>query len=224
MTGANSGTFRLYCAEHILQEVFEHSERWAFECHVAHDAFLECWERQFLPIFRLVRTRSLRKLLSPKERQRIDQLADQDDAPSAMLALTIGAFFLTEDRDARLAVYGVYANPEERRRWLAPLMSGGDAGELWKFILTATAIPTLAMSGIWKLGRWLNERSPWTLGAAFASATFLAARISRENYRRIGSVLWHLSTHFVDGVIVPYNQSVERFNAMAPLIRHGRIW
>jgi hypothetical protein len=218
MTGANSRTFRLYCAKHVLQEVLEHSERWAFECRVSHDAFLECWEREFLPLLRLVETRSLRELLSPKERERIDQLPDQDDAPSAMLALTIGAFFLTEDGDARFAVYGVDANSEERRRWLAPLMSGGDAAELWKFILTATAVPTLTMGGIWKLGRWLYERSPWTLGAAVASAMFLAMRISRENYRRIGEVFWQLSTYFVDGIIVPYNQSIERFNTMAPPI------
>jgi hypothetical protein len=38
-------------------------------------------------------------------------------------------------------------NAEERRKRLEPLMRGGDA-ELWKVILTATALPTLGIRAL----------------------------------------------------------------------------
>ncbi len=144
MTGANTGTFRLFCADHVVEEVREHSERWAFEMGIPYNAYVECWNQSLLPHLRLVDTSGLRELLSPGEVERVDALRDRDDMPSAMLALALGAFYLTEDGPARLAVYGVDLEPEERRKWLEPLRCGGDAGELWKLILTATAVPTLA--------------------------------------------------------------------------------
>jgi predicted nucleic acid-binding protein len=84
LTGANTGTFRLYCAEHVLDEVREHAEEWASDLKIACDTYIKCWERHFLPNLRLVRTTALRRLLSPEERARIDALPDRDDVPSAM--------------------------------------------------------------------------------------------------------------------------------------------
>jgi hypothetical protein len=218
MTGANTGTFRLFCAAHVVEEVREHSERWAFEMGIPYNAYVECWNQSLLPHLRLVDTRGLRELLSPGEGERVDALRDRDDTPSVMLALALGAFYLTEDGPARLAVYGVDLEPDERRKWLERLRCGGDAGELWKLILAATAVPTLAVTGLWNLGRWLYERSPWALAAALGPAVFFAMKAKPESYRRLGAMLHDSAMYFADGVIVPYNESIARFNAMAPPI------
>jgi hypothetical protein len=216
MTGANTGTFRLFCANHVLEEVLEHGERWALEMGIPYNAYMECWNRYLLPHLRLVDTSDLRWLLSPNECGRIDGLRDPDDAPSAMLSLSLGAFYLTEDGPARLAVYGIDVNAEERRKWLEPLMRGGDAGELWKVILTATAVPTLGIRGLWKAGCWLYEKSPWALMATLGSGIFFATRAKPETYRRLGEVLAQAAIYFSDGIITPYNESIARFNRMAP--------
>jgi hypothetical protein len=189
MTGANTGTFRLFCASHVLEEMLGHGERWALEMGTPYSAYMECWNRYLLPHLRLVDTSDLRWLLSPNECERIDGLRDPDDAPSAMLSLALGAFYLTEDGPARLAVYGIDVNAEERRRWLEPLVRGGDAGELWKVILTAVAVPTLGIRGLWEAGCWLYEKSPWALMAALGSGIFFATRAKPETYRRFGEVL-----------------------------------
>lgn len=216
MTGANTGTFRLFCAAHVLEEVREHSERWALEMGIPYDDYVACWNQMLLPHLRLVDTSGLRELLAPGEVERVDALRDRDDTPSATLALTLGAFYLTEDGPARLAVYGVDLEPDERRKWLEPLRCGGDAGELWKLILTATAVPTLAVTGLWNLGRWLYARSPWVLAAALGPAAFFAMKAKPESYRRLGAMLHDSAMYFAESVIVPYNESIARFNAMAP--------
>lgn len=216
MTGTNTGTFRLFCAAHVVEEVLEHGERWALEMGIPYDAYMECWNESLSPHLRLVDTIGLRALLSPEERKSIDALRDRDDTPSAMLSLVLGAFYLTEDGPARRAVYGVDVDADERRRWLAPLMSGGDAGELWKLILTAAAVPTVAIAGLWNLDRWLYGRSPWALAAVLGSAVLLAARTKPDNYRRFGAAMGQAATYFSDGVVGPYNESLARFNAMAP--------
>lgn len=106
MTGANTGTFRLFCAAHVVEEVREHSKRWAFEMGIPCNAYAECWNQNLLPHLRLVDTRGLRELLSPSEVERVDKLHDLDDTPSAMFALALGAFYLTETvpRDSRFTV------------------------------------------------------------------------------------------------------------------------
>lgn len=218
ITGANAGTFRIFCAAHVVQEVIEHGERWASEMGIPHVTFIDRWKREFLPCLRLVDTRDLEELLSPQEVQRVTRLSDPDDRPSVTLALALGAYFLTEDRAARLAVYVNDANAEERRRWLEPLMRGGDAGELWKLIIATMAIPTALVGGLWNLSKSLYEKSPWLLGTALGISIFFGARIKKENYRRLGGFVGEATTYFVESVINPYNECVARFNEVAPPI------
>lgn len=216
LTGANTGTFRLYCAEHVLVEVARHAERWASEMKIAPDTYFRCWERDFLPHLRLVRTTNLRSLLSPEERGRIDALPDRDDIPSAMLALSLGAFYLTEDAHARFAAYGEEADAEELRRWLDPLRCGGNAGELQKLMVIASAVPVLTIAGLWTSGRWLYSKTPWALAIAAGLGLFAASRVKRETYRATGGVLGRALTYFVVGIIGPYNENMEQFAKMAP--------
>ena len=117
-----------------------------------------------------------------------------------------------------IAVYVNNANAEERRRWLEPLMRGGDAGELWKLIIATMAIPTLLVSGLWNLSKSLYEKSPWLLGTALGISILFGARIKKENYLRLGAFLGEASMYFVESVINPYNECIARFNEVAPPI------
>lgn len=216
LTGANTRTFRLYCAEHVLREVGEHAERWAFELRIAHDIYVHCWEQEFLPILRVVRTTDLGQLLSPEERARIDRLPDRDDVPSATLALCLGAFYLTEDAASHFAVYGKDADAEERRRWLEPLRCGGDAGELQKLMAITSAVPVLPIAGLWAFGRWLYGKSPWALAIAAGLGLLAASRVKRETYYSAGDFLGQALTYYVEGLLGPYYENVERFAQMAP--------
>jgi predicted nucleic acid-binding protein len=218
LNGANSGTFRLFCAQHVLEEVAEHSERWASDCGIPYDVYSDCWSRHFLPAIRLVSTAELRRLLSLEERHRIDALhaIDPDDVPSATLALALGAFYVTEDADARFAVYGKEAKAAERNNWLDPLMCAGNAGELHKLVAIASAAPVAGIAGAWRLGRWLYEQSPWALAAAVGVALFSATRIKKETYHATGRAVGEGFMRFSDGVMLPYNENVQRFRAMLP--------
>jgi predicted nucleic acid-binding protein len=216
ITGANTGTFRLFCAEHVLEEVVEHSQEWASELGIPYDAYVNCWRQYFLPNMRLVSTTQLRGLLSPEEGKRIDKLPDRDDVPSATLALVLGAFYVTEDALARFAVYGVDADAEERRNWLAPLRCAGDAGELHKLAVIASAAPILTVTGVWYLGRWLHKKSPLALAIGAGVGLFLATRLKPETYRTVGTALGLAALQFADGVIRPYSENIESFRAVLP--------
>ena len=148
ITGANSGALRLFCAQHVLDEVLEHSEAWASALKVPHDMYLARWADEYLPLIRTIQKDGLPYgLLGPSELDRIRLMGNSKDVPSIALSLALGAFYLTEDRAARNAVYGVDVDLEERQRWLRVLMDGGDADELSKVLYMAFAVPTLAVGG-----------------------------------------------------------------------------
>lgn len=218
VTGANTGAFRLFCAEHVVEEVVEHSERWASEFEIPYGIYIDCWQQYFLPNMRLVKTSQLRGLLSRSEVKRVDELQvrDPDDVPSAMLALALGAFYVTEDAHARFAVYGVEASVSERNNWLEPLKCAGDAGELHKLVVIASAVPTLTVASAWNLGRWLYEKSPWAVAIGAGLGLFLAARVKPDAYRSIGSALGQGALRFADGVIRPYTENLERLAEVLP--------
>jgi hypothetical protein len=125
---------------------------------------------------------------------------------------------VTEDADARFAVYGEEADAEERKRWLDPLRCGGNAGELQKLMVIASAVPGLPIAGLWTFGRWLYSKSPWALAIAAGLSLFAAFRVKRENYVAAGAVFGQMLTFVVDGIVGPYYENTERFAQMAPSI------
>ena len=54
VTAANAGFLRLFCAEHVYEEVIEHSSDWAADGQVTRDAFLRRWLLEYLPLIRVV--------------------------------------------------------------------------------------------------------------------------------------------------------------------------
>ena len=96
VTAANAGLIRLFCAEHVYDEVIEHSGDWTADGPVTRDDFLRAWLLEYLPLIRVVPIgEGHLAWLGPAELARIRHLAepgqDPDDVPSAVLALLLGA-------------------------------------------------------------------------------------------------------------------------------------
>ncbi|MHB1576195.1 MAG: PIN domain-containing protein [Candidatus Dormibacteria bacterium] len=134
ITAANQQALRLYSAEHVIDEVEQYAEKWSVEKGLEHSTFMGIWNASYLPLIRAV-TNPPVDLLLPDEVTRIEKLkdpvsGDPDDVPSAVLALLLGAIYLTKDSKAARAAYGPERDPEELTRWLDILRAGGDAGQL----------------------------------------------------------------------------------------------
>jgi predicted nucleic acid-binding protein len=170
VTAANAGLLRLFCAKHVYLEVIEHSDDWTAGGPVTCDAFLRAWLLEYLPLIRVVPLgEGHLSWLDPGELERIRRLAepgqDPDDVPSAVLALLLEAFFLSEDGNPLRAVYGVV--PPRHREWVNILKAGGDAGELAKNFTLAVNITALAGHGLASGARRVGAAtSPWLLVAA----------------------------------------------------------
>jgi hypothetical protein len=68
VNGANSGFLRLFCAQHVVAEVWEHSLEWSERGQVAPAAFESSWQSEYLPLIRVVSDASLLSdWLSPVE-------------------------------------------------------------------------------------------------------------------------------------------------------------
>ncbi|MDA8102635.1 MAG: hypothetical protein M0Z34_06700 [Nitrospiraceae bacterium] len=134
ITAANQQAVRLYCAEHVAEEVEEHALEWCEENGENVSTFLATWRTTYLPLIRVV-TDPPEDLLLPDEADRVEKLkspidGDPDDVPSAVLAILLGAVYLTTDAKAAKAAYGMGRDPDELKKWLDILRAGGDAGQL----------------------------------------------------------------------------------------------
>ena len=92
--------------------------------------------------------------------------------PSAVLALLLGAFFLSEDGKPLRAVYGD-ADLSGHRDWVDILKAGGDAGQLGKTLTLAANLTALAGQGLASGARRIAAAtSPWVLVAAGLGAAW----------------------------------------------------
>jgi predicted nucleic acid-binding protein len=176
VTAANAGLLRLFCAEHVCREVIEHSGDWTVGSTLTRETFLGRWLLEYLPLIRVV---SLEEghlaWLDAAELARIRHLAqpsqDPDDVPSAVLALLLEAFFLSEDTAPLRAVYGDI--PPDHREWVNILKAGGDAGEMGKTVALAVNLTTLAGHGLATAARRVAAAtSPWLVVAAGLGAVW----------------------------------------------------
>jgi hypothetical protein len=182
VTAANADSLRVFCAAHVIDEVFEHAPRWAHEQNIAPATYLGRWTDEYLPLIREVRAGDLPEtLLTAAERSRIETLNDHDDRPSATLAIALGAYFLSTDRRALEVAYGPGVSLSDHDAWLTTLMSGGDAGELGKLIFGATALAVVAGRGAWDLMRSATRvLSPLLVGVALACGAAAVGHVYRD--------------------------------------------
>ncbi len=177
VTAANAGLLRLFCAEHVYREVIKHSGDWTIGGPVTRDAFLRRWLLEYLPLIRVVPLgEGHLACLGPAELARIRHLAqpdqDPDDVPSAVLALLLEAFFLSEDGKPLRAVYGD-ADLSGHREWVSIPKAGGDAGQLGKTFTLAVNLTALAGHGVASGARRIAAAtSPWLLVAAGLGAAW----------------------------------------------------
>ena len=176
VTAANAGCIRLFCAQHVHDEVIEHSGDWTATGPVTRTDFLRVWLLEYLPLIRVVPVGDERRAwLAPAELARVSRLAepgqDSDDVPSAVLALLLGAFFLSGDGKPLRAVYGD-ADLSGHHKWVDMLKAGGDAGQLGKTLTMAANLTALAGHGLFTGARKVAATSPWVLVAAGLGAAW----------------------------------------------------
>lgn len=221
VTAANAGALRLYAASHVIEEVAEHAERWTWESgDVSLPSFWTRWNKEYLPLVRVVHDADLSEdLIDCDERMRLHRLAeaDPDDVPSVILALSLSAFFLSEDRRAVKAVYGDEVDLSLHRNWLTILRSSGDAGELAKVVFAAAMLPTAAIAGTVEAGQWISRKlSPWVLLPIGVSLMGLASRfVSKDRWTNLSAGMGELVLGFVH-LHDRYLREYERFRASAP--------
>src|SRR5262245_30642957 len=79
---ANSGYIRLFCAQHVLDEILEHAERMAKRLKAPLSAFMDHWDMEYVPLLRRIEVSE--SLITEEEARRMDTLkeTDPDDIPS----------------------------------------------------------------------------------------------------------------------------------------------
>lgn len=162
INGANNGLFRLFCAEHVVEEVYEHGNDWCKEwsekkkIKISKDQFFDKWSTDYLPLIRVVKNcGQLKKLLDDDERARLSllEVLDNDDVPSVCLSLVIQAFFLSRDNNALRAVYGDNFHVPLDGELLQLVKAGSNVAQLEQLISLEGIVSESAISGIVSLIR-----------------------------------------------------------------------
>jgi predicted nucleic acid-binding protein len=160
VTATNAQVFRLYCSQHVVDEVVEHHGIWSGHARttVKPEQFLARWRGEYLRVIRVVPDDAIPdSWFSPPERARLSQLAieDADDIPSVELALAVRGLYLSKDNDALRAAYGAAADLIDHEQWLARLQAGSDAAELMRMLRGAGALTVAAGDGAFRAARWI---------------------------------------------------------------------
>lgn len=193
VNAANGGLFRLFCAEHVINEVFKHSGDWTEGKQVSQEAFLRRWLTDYLPVIRVLPDDAIPdELLTPDERSRLAELSAQGskDIPSVKLAMVLGAYYHTVDRPALRAAYGAGVDVAAHDEWRDILRAGGDAGQLSEMAQTVFRLSSgLAVAGFQGARSLLRFTGP--LGVLpVALALYLGYKsITPQVKERIGSGL-----------------------------------
>lgn len=220
VTAANAGLLRLFCAEHVYEEVIEHSGDWTATGPVTRGDFLRTWLLEYLPLIRIVPVgEGHLAWLGPAELARVRHLAqpgqDPDDVPSAVLALLLEAFFLSEDAKPLRAVYGD-ADLSGHREWVSILKAGGDAGQLGKTFMLAVNLTVLAGNGVASGARRIAAAtSPWVLVAAGLGAAWWYLKRPASTRQRVASAAESILT-CVLGAAIAYQEVQDQFTSAAP--------
>jgi hypothetical protein len=217
VNAANAGALRLFCAEHVVDEMYDHIRRDAASMRLMAQTLLGRWETEYLPLLRVVPDNALdQTILTGAERRRVTHLLASKDVPSVILAMALGAFYLTEDRPARWAVYDERASSQDLLNWLAPLKDGGSADQLGGAAFIMLALPTAAAMNLADLGKWLAESVPWLFWPL--AAVGLGATLARTSCAGLRSAVTGVGVglEVLAECSKPYVEMVVRFRAMAP--------
>lgn len=220
VAAANRGSLRLFCAQHVIDEVVRHSVKWTRGAGVSHVQFLRRWLLEYLPLIRIISSEAaeLQGLLGPEEEARIRQLSllDPDDVPSACIALVLEGFYLSNDGDALRAVHGRDADLGQHADWLNVLMAGGDTGELGRILQLGFNVLQLLVLGVTSGTKHLARlASPWALLPLVLLTAGLVMRSSSENKQRIGAFFASAGKVTLE-IFAAHHKASVRFEEAAP--------
>lgn len=159
----NSQVFRLFCAQHVVDEVVEHHGLWSGHerTTVTPAQFLERWHDEYRCVIRVVPDDGIPlEWFSPVEQERLAQLEtdDPDDIPSVKLALATRGLYLSKDHDALRAAYGATADLIDHEEWLAHIRAGSDSAELMRMLRGGGTLTFAAGHGALSGARWIYDR------------------------------------------------------------------
>jgi hypothetical protein len=186
VNAANSGFLHVIAAEHVMAEVASHHVEWATDRGETPERFWEVWSSLYVPLIRVVPSVESDVFINPE----LDRLAllsekDNDDRPSAELAILLKGVFLSEDLPATDAVYGGLRSKEDLHAWRQTLGAGGDAGVLRSIFDAGEVSLRLLGGGIVGVARAISKAPPWAqfliAGAAIAVSFALTARSTKVN-------------------------------------------
>jgi predicted nucleic acid-binding protein len=217
VNAANAGALRLFCAEHVIDEMYDHVERDASRLGVSYGDLLARWEDEYRPLLRVVPDDTVAEtMLTSAERWRVHHLLASKDVPSVKLALALGAFYLTKDRAARWAVYDERATAEELMNLLPPLQDGGSAEVLGNAAFLVILLPTMTAWRFLELSKMLAADVPWLFWPVLAAGIgFALSKTTADGMRRTMSGIGTAFEVFAE-CMRPYYAMLERFRAVAP--------
>ena len=135
--------------------------------------------------------------------------------PSAVLALLLEAFFLSEDGKPLRAVYGD-ADLSGHREWVGILKAGGDAGQLGKTFTLAVNLTALAGHGLASGARRIAAAtSPWLLVAAGLGAAWWYLNRPASTRQRVASIAKSVLNCAL-GAVIAYQEVQDQFTSAAP--------
>lgn len=183
VSAARWGTLRLFAADHVYFEVYEHLPRVAADADASYTNVREIFERDHLPLIRFV---TVDPDLSPE--LRAHQVADPSDVPTGVLAELIAPAVLYS-RDRHLKRHQLAA-PD----WLEASQATLDAGESDRTTQSIALMMAIPPTGFIGLVRWLGTTlnvSPWAIGALLLA---MAAKPLSDPQRRRTLGSWVLAT------------------------------
>lgn len=222
---ANSGVLRLYCASHVVDEVWEHHTEWALNAGVDPLDVRRLWMSTYLPLLRCVDVST--GLTDAAETSRLTILGtgdhpggDPDDVPSATLALLLGVPLLSRDRCPLLAVYGQGFDYLAHANWLEQLRAGGDLGPGGRLSNLSTNLVVGAGIGAHRGVTSLVSKFGWSPVVVGALCAAAALRLStpREKTRRLAEALGRsagAALELLAAIFALQREAQERFAELA---------
>lgn len=208
----------MICAQHVVEEVADHAAEFAEQLRVDPHTFLTRWREEYMPVLRVIPDRSIPEaVLTQGELTRVRRLNESKDIPSVVLAMALGAFFLTKDEPAWEAVYDAKADPDELGRWLEAVRGGNTADELVKFGRAGVLLPALVLEGFVRLFASVRRHMPWAFAPLVAGLAYGASRVPSTRYESLGQGVGRAVDIYM-AFRTRYQTAIEAFRPMEPSV------
>lgn len=220
VNAARMGWVRLFCAEHVVDEVRRHGEEWASQAGLPADAVLEVFGAMYLPLLAVVEVDDS-IAVTTAERARLDALdhgrpneCDPDDVPTALLAVHLGAVLLSQDKKVLRAVYGHDVDVDAYRGWVGLMSSAGASGLMEECLIIALTLAAVSGELGLTFARFLWKSAPAFVAIGAGALAIAGLDMSPEARTKIRRSVGDALGHVADFAIY-YQSEKEIFDAVA---------